>query len=377
MCTGGCLFFLSVLSAAAVAAGDLDILTGVRIDTPWGNSIIEGSRAAKDGQYAAGAAAFRKALAIITVTSREDSMDLALALGGLGNCYGKSGRFAEAQPLDERALALWRELSPGGVMLAVELNNVASDDIAVGHYEEALQYQSEALRVDEAAAGPRDALVANDWNNLGVTYILERKYSAADKALRRAIEVGSGMTPPHTRLTEFNGNLASLMLALDRPKEAKELQELVLSTQVKERGRKHLSVGVTLMRIADCEIRLKKYALALGHISEAIRILKDQLEERHPRMGSAYFELAVAYQGLRRPDLAEPAIESVLAIDKQATVRPSMRSAHLREYAVVLRNRGRKGEAKAAELLASKIEQQEMGQLGLRATVDVKELGMR
>ncbi len=226
MCTGASLCFVSVMTAAAVTAGDLDILTGVRIDTPWGNSIIEGSRAAKEGQYAAAAEVFETALPLITVrdvsmASREDRMDLALTLGGLGNCYAKMGRYAEAQPFDERALALWRELLPGGVMVAVELNNVASDYSAGGRYEEALQYQSEALRVDEAALGPRDALVANDWNNLGVTYILERKYSAADKALRRAIEVGSGMTPPHPRLPEFNGNLASLMLALHRRRKRK------------------------------------------------------------------------------------------------------------------------------------------------------------
>ncbi len=54
-----------------------------------------------------------------------------------------------------------------------------------------------------------------------------------------------------------------------------------------------------------------------------------------------------------------------------------MRSAHLREYALVLRNRGKKGEAKAAESLAAKIERQDMGQLVSRETVDVKELGMR
>ncbi len=95
----------------------------------------------------------------------------------------------------------------------------------------------------------------------------------------------------------------------------------MLSTQVKERGLTHVSVGVTLMRIADCEIMLKKYALAVGHASEAIRILKERLGEWHPRMGSAYFELAVAYQRLRRSDLAEPAIESVMAIDKQAAVQ--------------------------------------------------------
>jgi tetratricopeptide (TPR) repeat protein len=365
------------MTAAAVTAGDLDILTGIRIDTPWGNSIIEGSRAAKDGQYATSATAFERALPLISISSPEDRMDLALALGGLGNCYAKMGRYAEAQPFDERALALWRELLPRGVMVAVELNNVAGDYSAGGHFEEALRYQSEALRVDEAALGPRDALVANDWNNLGVTYILERRYSAADKALRRAIEVGSEMTPPHPRLTEFNGNMASLMLALHRPKEAKELQERVLSTQVKERGLTHVSVGMTLMRIADCEIMLKKYALAVGHASAAIRILKDRLGEWHPRIGTAYFELAVAYQRLRRSDLAEPAIESVLAIDKQATVRPSMRSAHLREYALVLRKRGKKDEAKAAELMAAKIEQQDMGQFVSRETVDVRELGMR
>ena len=87
MCTGAYLCFVSVMTAAAVTAGDLDILTGVLIDTPWGNSIIEGSRAAKDGQYAAAARVFERALPLISLTditmsSREDRMDLALAWAG-------------------------------------------------------------------------------------------------------------------------------------------------------------------------------------------------------------------------------------------------------------------------------------------------------
>ena len=377
MGTGTHLCLVSFLVAAAVTAGDIRVLTGVRSDTPWGQSILDGSSASEAERYSEAATKFEAALSAITAVSRDDRMDLAIALSGLGNCYAKMGRFTEAQPLHEWALALWRELSPDDIRVALELNNVADTFIARGDYETALRYQSEALKLDEAALGPMNTLVANDWNNLGVTYMFQRKYSAADKALRRAVEIGGALTPPHAKLTDFNGNLASLMLALHRPEEAEELQQRVLAAQVQERGRFHVSVGLTLVHIADCEIKLKKYVSAMGHAAQAIRILKERLGERHPRTGTAYFQLAIAYQGLRRSDLAERALEFVLAIDRQATVQPSARSAHLREYALVLRDRGKKGEAKAAQEMAAKVEQQDLEHAVSRETVDIKTLSVQ
>lgn len=372
------LCWLSLLAAIAVTAGDLNILTGIRSNTPWSHFIIEASKAAEDGQYAVAAAAYESATRAIPGTSREDRLELAVAFNGLGACYGRLGRQLEAELLFKRAIGMWRDiLGPHDIMVAVALNNLAEVYTTMGRHEQARRCQAEALKIDETAFGPAAPLVANDLNNLGVTYAHQHKFSDAERHFRNAIAIGSSSTTPHPRLSEFTGNLASLLAVLNDADEAEQMHESVLAMQVKERGSTHASVGLTLVHLADCEIRLKRYAAAVGHAGEAAGILRARLGEHNPRTGSAYFALARAYDKLKRSDLAEPAIQLVMEIDKDAVIDPSDRSAHLREYATVLRGIGKKDEAKAAEKMAAQVDQQDVDEALSRETVDVKALGTR
>jgi tetratricopeptide (TPR) repeat protein len=50
------------------------------------------------------------AMDAISGSSREDRLDLAVAKNGLGVAYSRMGRYAEAEPLVEEALDLWREI---------------------------------------------------------------------------------------------------------------------------------------------------------------------------------------------------------------------------------------------------------------------------
>ena len=371
------LCFVSFLAAAAVTAGDLNVLTGVRIDTPWGHLLLGASDAAGKGDYIRSAQLYESALHAISGTSREDRLEYAVAANGLGTAYAREGRYPEAEPLFQQSLAIWRQyLGSRSIMIAVVLNNIADIHTARGKYEDARRCQAEALKIDEETLGPQAPLVANDWNNLGVTYSLQHKYSAAERALRHAIELGSSAVPPNPRLSEFTGNLASLLMMLRRVEESENLQNRVLSMQVEQRGRSHASVGLTLVHIADCEIKMKKYGSAIGHAAQAIRILKARLGDRHPRTASAYFTLALAYERMKRVDLAEPVIEYVVEIDKAATLDPIARTAHLKEYAIVMRERGKREEARAAEDEAAQITPTP-DQAAAHETVDVRELAGR
>jgi Tfp pilus assembly protein PilF len=285
------------------------------------------------------------------------------------------GRYVEAEPLLNKALAIWRELlGPNDVVVAIGLNNVADIYAAYGRYEDARRSRVHALKIDQAALGPASPLVANDWNNLGVVYAQQHKLSAAADALNKAIEIGSSFTPPHPRLVEFMGNLAALMTISNPADEGERLHARVLSMQVRERGSNQPSVGFTLTHIAECEIKLKKYASAAGHAIEAVGILRARLGDYHPRVASAYFALAMAYEKLKRADLAEPALQNMMEIDRQATLEPSVRSSHLREYALVLREEGKKDEAKALDDMATEVEEQDPEHVLSHGIVDVKEL---
>jgi tetratricopeptide (TPR) repeat protein len=374
----GCLCISILLTAAVVAAGDLTVPADIRLNTPQGRFIEQASNAAIAGDYAGSAGSYQAAMDAISGSSREDRLDLAVAKNGLGVAYARMGRYAEGEPLVGEALALWREiLGPRHVNVAVALNNVADLYGARGRYEDARRCQVEALKIDEAAYGESSPLVANDFNNVGVSLVNQRKFSAGEQALRRAIDIAGLSTTPHPRLSDYLANLAAALALTHRFEEAEDLLERALSMQIAARGRNHPSVGRTMLRMAECAVYLKRYGTAVRRAEEAVGILRSHLGEKHPDTGAAYFTLATAYAKNKRLDLAEPALQTVLEIDRAATVEPGDRSAHLREYAWLLRSKGKKSEAKALEVSAAEIEKDDPSQTVARNTVDVKELGAR
>src|ERR1051326_8907003 len=172
------LCWVFLLATVAVSAGDLNVLTGIRNNTPWSHFLIEGSKAAGNGQYALAAAAFESATRAIPRTTRENRLELAVALDALGVCNSKLGHQLAAEPLYKGAIAIRRELlGSHNIMVAAGLNNLADVYTTMGRHEQARRCQVEALRIDEGALGESSPLVANDYNNLGVTYANLHKFS--------------------------------------------------------------------------------------------------------------------------------------------------------------------------------------------------------
>ena len=369
---------LSFLAAAAMIAGSSPVPAGVPDEAPWTPLLKEAEVAMRQGQYARAASAYERARPFITGSTAADRLQIALVDNGLGVVCYLQGRYQEAEALYQRALATRRELlPPQDVQIAAVLNNLGDIRIAQGKYAEAHRYHSEAFSIDEGQLGPSSPLVANDLNNLGVDYAKQRRYAEAERSLRRAIEIGSAANPPVTRLSDYLGNLASVLALERRFEESEQIHEQVLAMQIAARGKSHPSVGLTLSRLADCASHLKRYALAVRHATAALAVLRPALGDSHPQTGSAYFQLGVAYERLKRPELAQPAFDRVMEIDGVAAVEPGIRCAHLREYARMLRQAGRQRDAKAVEARAAAIEAADHELPHEGATVDIRELDRR
>jgi tetratricopeptide (TPR) repeat protein len=76
-----------------------------------------------------------------------DSDELSLALNNLGMCYVRAGRYAEAQPLLEPALAFEEKRSPREhFFYATILNNMAELKLGLGKLDEAFRLCQEGTR---------------------------------------------------------------------------------------------------------------------------------------------------------------------------------------------------------------------------------------
>lgn len=359
----------SLLFAAAILADDANF----RGETPWAKNLVAGRVALDTGNYTRAILAYKQALLTIPQTGRENLLERALAADGLGVAYARFGRYAQAEVNYRYALAIWTSSSGDKTAtVAIALSNLGTLCFYRGGLRDARGYYAEALSIDRGIFGPESAAVARDLNNLAAVEIEERKFSGAERLLRRAIEIGRAVASRDSRLTTSMRNLAVLLARLRRFRDARTLHEETLKIQRTEDGPAHPNVGITLSELAYSELGLKNCGAAESHARESLEILRAALGEQHDRTATAYRALGLAYRCKQRPDLAEPALLHVIQIDQDVEQRDILRIEHLREYAAVLRALGRKSEAKKFEASAAAIRAGR--QTTPRHTVDLKEL---
>ncbi len=340
----------------------------------WSLYITAGSRALEKGQYTDAVFAFEVALRSISPESAAQLRSRALAADGLGAAQARLQNYGEAEAEFRYALSIWRDLAGGDdANVAAELNNVGTMCFRTGRIEEARRYFQEAMKIDERTLGPDSAAVANDLNSLAGLASSEGQVSRAEELFRRAIEIGSAVTPPDPRVLDYQRNLSVLYARLNRLGDAKEMDEQILETERKMKGRTHPSVGLTLKELSYCETGLNECEEAVMHAEESVAILRESLGEEHPSTGMAYFMLGLGYRCEGELGQAESAFKRAIDIDEHAGGPAEVRGNHLREYARVLRSLGKK-------VLAKKYEQMAAALLSLAhpsGVVDIKQLAPR
>ena len=79
---------------------------------------------------------------------------MATSLNNLAGLYQAMGRYAEAEPLYRRSLAIWeKQLGPDHPHVATSLNDLAALHRAIGRYGEAEPLYRRSLAIDEKRLG--------------------------------------------------------------------------------------------------------------------------------------------------------------------------------------------------------------------------------
>ncbi len=96
-------------------------------------------------------------------------MNAAASLSNLAGLYHDQGRYAEAEPLYKRALAIVEKaLGPDHPQVATSLNNLAELYRAQGKYGEAEPLYKRSLAIMEKALGPEHPYVGKALANYAV-----------------------------------------------------------------------------------------------------------------------------------------------------------------------------------------------------------------
>ena len=119
-----------------------------------------------------------------------DDLRLANTLNILASLYHAQGKYAEAEPLHKRALAIHEKtLGPEHSGLALGLNNLAMLYHDQGKYSEAEPLHKRALAIWEKALGPNHPYVATGLENYAVLLRKTERTSEADNLDSRATAI--------------------------------------------------------------------------------------------------------------------------------------------------------------------------------------------
>jgi Tetratricopeptide repeat len=137
------------------------------------------------------------------------------SLNSLAELHVAKGRYAEAEPLFKRSLALFEKaLGPDHLTLGAPLNNLAQSYHAQGRYPEAEPLYKRDLAITEKALGPDHPAVGTSLNNLARLYGAQGRYAEAEPLYQRSLALyEKALGPDHPWVASPLNNLAHLHFA--------------------------------------------------------------------------------------------------------------------------------------------------------------------
>jgi CHAT domain-containing protein/Tfp pilus assembly protein PilF len=274
----------------------------------------------RTGKYDEAQPLSERALAIREKAVGPDNLDLADILDQLAIVLSVKADYANAEPLFQRALKI-RETEHGANHpdVAFSLNNLALFYQFQGEYEKAASLFQRAIDAFEKALGPEDTTLAHPLNNLGLLYLYMGDYVKAEHFLRRSLSIREKFLGlDHVDVAQSLGNLAILYVEQAKYVEAEQLYQRALLIREKVQGREHPELFNTLNNLAGL-YRLKgDYKKAEPLLVRALAIYRKVLGDNHPNVARALDRLAVFYTVKDEYSKAEPLFRQALAIREHA-----------------------------------------------------------
>jgi CHAT domain-containing protein/tetratricopeptide (TPR) repeat protein len=245
--------------------------------------------------------------------------DLTQLLDEVGRLQSQ-GRFADAVPIAEKAVALARERhGEEHDLFGSALGWLAVVYQGQGRFTEAEPLHTRSLAVREKAWGPDHPNVGAALHNLAVMYREQGRYADAEPLLRRSLAIAEKQQgPEHPIVGTALNQLAGVLRAQRRYGEAEALYRRSIAIGEKALGQDHPTVGNVLNGLAELYVAQGRYADAEPLLKRHLGIFETALDPEHPNVGTALLSLAGLHLAQGRYAAAEPLLRRSLDIYERA-----------------------------------------------------------
>ncbi len=316
------------------------------------------------GKYAEAEPLFKRALAICEQELGASHPHTATSLNNLATLYKNQGKYAETEPLYLRALSIYeQQLGAEHPETANSLNNLAELYRVQGKYEQAEPLYLRALLIREQQLGVSHSTTATSLNNLALLYKDQGKYAEAEPLYLRALSIYEqqlGAEHPDTA-TSLN-NLALLYKNQGKYAEAEPLYLRAFSIREQQLGAEHPETANSLNNLASLYQDQGKYAEAELLYQRALAIREQELGTSHPDTAGSLNNLALHYQAQGQYEQAEPLYLHALSIyEQQLGAEHPDTATSLNNLASLYQNQGKYAEAEPLLKRALSIREQQLG----------------
>lgn len=223
---------------------------------------------------------------------------------GLAAHYTMAGRYAEAEPLLQKAIVIDKKVGAAAQSsLAAGLLNLADLYMAEGRYGEAEPLYKNAIALWRQQLGPDHRNVAISLHNLAGLYSAQQRYAEAEPLYREAILIMEKTSSPD--LAKGLHNLANLEEVQGRYTEAELLYRRSLAIREQAWGAGHPAVASTLQALAELYRKQERYAEAEPLYQQSLVIWEETLGPEHAELATALESYAGLLRNMKRDAEAE------------------------------------------------------------------------
>jgi len=289
--------------------------------------------------------------------------DLAEALQKAARYLSGRARYAQAEPLYQRALhigqQLWGETHP---QVAATLCDLACLSYDLGHYQRAEPLFQRALSIWEQVLGPAHPALARPLHRLGTICWRQGNYDQAEQAYQRAYAIleQAKVAEPLYEALLLNG-LGILAFERGQDAQAERFYQRALSRE-QQLGPEDPDIAIPLNNLAELYREQGKYAQAEALYQRALHIWQRTLGETHPAAAHPLDGLALLYTRQGKYEQAEPLYQRALSVREQYLGQDHPETAQtLHDLALLRQQQGRRDEARSLAERALQICAQSLG----------------
>ncbi len=216
-------------------------------------------------------------------------------LHNLATVYADEGKYADAEPLYQRALAI-REKTQGRNHPDVtdSLNNLANLFVNQGKYVEAEALLKRSLIIKEAAYGKEHPAVAIVRYNLGRLHRATGKNAEAELLYKRSLTIRETVHgKEHPDVAASLSTLANLYVAEGNYADAEPLYRRSLAIMEKAHGNEHPDVAASLLNLAALIARRGDLPAAEALYQRSLSIQEKFFGKEHPQTALTMSNLAI------------------------------------------------------------------------------------